>query len=281
MQVLEGNLGCTHINGSLNIYFKDDNIDGLESELLVNLGSVVSISGNLVIRRTKGIRSLSFLQKLRYIGAEITGLKGKYTKNDVSHYSNGDNAACATIQMDVDVKVKFFKTKSHNPDEPRGFKAEGIADDTINLSWLRPLHINGKLLHFVLNYNEEPDMFTVGFRNYCEHPRSDDLAGVDLDSTYFTDTDYKVSKAPISTKVEADDVQNVEAIVFDQKDVDVFWSEPTDPNGLIVSYRVMYENEDLHEQLPTIECIPKDAYFNESHMILSTSRVSCRIWQTK
>nr|CAI5836935.1 unnamed protein product [Callosobruchus analis] len=447
MQVLERHLGCTHINGSLNIYFKDDNIDGLEAELTVNLGSVVSISGNLVIRRTKGIRSLSFLQKLRYIGgekpengkysvfiyenqnlrklwnfsdpnfhlrinngifafhdnpylclseveklAEITGLKGKYTKNDVSHYSNGDNAACATIQMDVEVEVnssealliwkpfgrkvigytifykpeyrpetvvetcvnspwesnftsgtnvtltklepftnysyyircstddthqetgvKYFKTKSHNPDEPRGFKAEGIADDTINLSWIRPLHVNGKLLHFVLNYNEEPDMFTVGFRNYCEQPRiyyqterfavsrRDGMDRQKYPTIYIepSATSYNLSNlkhftmyafylsacnepkddnkcSPImhsfsrtQRKVEADDVQNVEAIVFDQKDVDVFWSEPTEPNGLIVAYRVMYENEDLHEQLPTVECIPKDAYFNESHMVLS------------
>ncbi|CAH1968781.1 unnamed protein product, partial [Acanthoscelides obtectus] len=340
---LEHLKGCTHINGSLNIYFKEDNIDGLEAELMENLGSVVRISGNLIIRRTKGIRSLNFLQKLRYIGgekpengkysvfiyenqnlrklwnfsdpnfhlkinngifafhdnpylclteveklAEITGLNGKYTKNDVSQYSNGDNAACATIRMDVVVKVnsseavliwkpfsrkvigytifykpeyrpetvvetcvnspwesnftsgttvtlsklepftnysyyircstddthqeteiKYFKTKSHNPDEPSSFKAEGIADDIINLSWIRPMHFNGKLLHYVLNYNEEPDMFTVGFRNYCEHPRVDDLAGVDFDSTYFADTDYKPPNTQMVAKAnDSDDEDN-------------------------------------------------------------------------
>lgn len=70
------------------------------------------------------------------------------------------------------------------------------------------------------------------------------------------------------SKVDADNITNVNVIIVNKADVQIDWTEPKDPNSRILTYTIIY-TKDAAFAKPIKKCIPRTSKFNGTQLLIS------------
>ncbi|XP_023030119.2 insulin-like receptor [Leptinotarsa decemlineata] len=108
--------------------------------------------------------------------------------------------------------MMYFVTLPDDPDIPENVVLEAIDHTTIQLRWRPPLHINGVLAYYKIDFNEQPDEAVD--RNYCEQPRTIEGEKTDTDSNS-QDIMHKPENKTTKKEPVEDDCECVEPLKFD------------------------------------------------------------------
>ncbi|XP_064175007.1 phosphatidylinositol phosphatase PTPRQ-like [Anguilla rostrata] len=145
----------------------------------------------------------------------------------------------------------IYKTVPSSP--PRSLHARKVSDTQVELSWEPPLEANSKILYYIVSVWNRTAMRTQNVTVTSV------IVEVDRDSQYnasvsswtrlgdggvFLSIFFSASDA-----VPADPPQNVSYVSLTPTSIQVLWSPPTQPNGVIQFYTIYYsDNSSMFSQ---------------------------------
>ncbi|XP_061085824.1 phosphatidylinositol phosphatase PTPRQ [Conger conger] len=111
---------------------------------------------------------------------------------------------------------------------PRFLKTKKVSDNQIELFWSPPLEANSEILYYIVSVWNETSMSTYNVT----------VTSVILEVD--EDSQYNATVSSWTRLVPTDPPQNVSYVILSPTSIQVRWSPPTQPNGVIEFYTIYY-----------------------------------------